>query len=148
MTPWRNGRGPFDGGVPIGKETIDMRTRGAFVVVTAPADGFSHVTIPRRIRVLPTIAAEQKSPLNRLGFGLKVATGAAGVVHEARWVFAVPYWFVLAGTAALPARRLALHLRRRRRRGRLTQGLCPRCGYDLRATPGRCPECGHSNSAA
>jgi hypothetical protein len=54
-------------------------------------------------------------------------------------VFMVPYW-LFALISGIPS---FIYLRRqlavRRHRG---EGLCRRCGYDLRATPDRCPECG------
>lgn len=49
----------------------------------------------------------------------------------------VPYWFVVGLSLVLPAARLGRVFARR-----TAQGLCPACGYDLRATPERCPECG------
>jgi hypothetical protein len=54
------------------------------------------------------------------------------------WQLAVPFWALCAVTAAAPAMWARGWLRRKR----LGPGLCPTCGYDLRATPERCPECG------
>jgi hypothetical protein len=54
-------------------------------------------------------------------------------------VVAIPYWFIIFALLVVPAIDLRgfLHFRHRRKRG-----LCPTCGYDLRASPDRCPECG------
>jgi hypothetical protein len=51
----------------------------------------------------------------------------------------IPYWFVICLTTIPPV--VAL-VRYRRRQGRIGQGLCQVCGYDLRASKDRCPECG------
>jgi hypothetical protein len=56
------------------------------------------------------------------------------------WQYVVPYWAILPPVMILPAIRVVRHFRRRRA---VTIGLCPTCGYDLRATPDRCPECGN-----
>ncbi len=49
----------------------------------------------------------------------------------------LPYW-----VAAVVSLIVAAICFRYLRRHHAVPGLCPRCGYDLRATPQRCPECG------
>ena len=74
----------------------------------------------------------------RLGFWSITARSYSEPVR--RWI--APYWFLSALTAVLPGSWSIIHRRGWRRRHRSAAGLCPACGYDLRATPGRCPECG------
>jgi hypothetical protein len=54
----------------------------------------------------------------------------------------IPYWFITLLTAC-PAIVLAVQtFRFRQRRRKQAIGVCPTCGYDLRASKDRCPECG------
>jgi len=69
--------------------------------------------------------------------GFTVGSGANGA--GAKFVFALPLWFV--GVAFASPLVLLWFLRRRAKRRRKSSR-CANCGYDLRATPERCPECG------
>ena len=67
------------------------------------------------------------------------------IVPTAGSVTTIPLWFIAAVLATPQA---VLWGMRFRGRDRGRRGLCPSCGYDLRATPEQCPECGHVASSA
>jgi hypothetical protein len=82
----------------------------------------------------PALPWEDQDPGAVLGFARRTVHWDTGDM----WLTRLPLWWASIGCLLLPAAWLVMHLKRFRR-----PGLCPKCGYDLRATPERCPECGH-----
>ncbi len=89
-------------------------------------------------------ARDDTSPIvpqfkNKWGFGYLDITGDAYSGKLRVRKLYMPLWWPILPFALTPAICTWQFWRRKHRR-RL--GLCPTCGYDLRATPDRCPECG------
>jgi len=80
--------------------------------------------------------------LRRLGFEAFAATTPVGDYAFDRWGFLLPLWLIAGLFGLLPVAVTARWVKNRIRARRQRLGLCPTCGYDLRATPDRCPECG------
>jgi hypothetical protein len=99
---------------------------------------FRRTAMPNRDRL--SLYSES---FNRWGFGFhrtKTRLGGAWRFGDrSLLILYVPFWFPVLITVPMPTY-WAVRTLLQRRHSR--EGLCPSCGYDLRATPGRCPECG------
>ena len=86
--------------------------------------------MPRRLLTLMAVLPALGIALAVLGWVLNPASGgwSLGSILLVLALSAGPLYWLLT----------RVHPRERRERA----GLCPSCGYDLRATPDRCPECG------
>ena len=95
--------------------------------------GFSHSTFPSPKGPWTAGIATPHDAKRLLGIGII----RGGYFRD----LVIAYWLLGTGLLITPALWIRRWRRERRAQG---VGLCPTCGYDLRATPDRCPECGNT----
>ena len=96
-----------------------------------------------RTSPLPTWGPSDRQVLTAQAFQLGNLQFQATSLTTSYQQAQVPLWTLALVFLVLPWTWWGLY-RRRRARGQV--GLCPACGYDLRATPERCPECGRETA--
>lgn len=97
---------------------------------------FTHISLPAST----AIDEEQLgSGFDVAGFGVRVEKHSPKNSTDRRLYLELPDWSITVSSGVL----MIILLRRwRRQRMPQRQGLCKRCGYDLRASTVKCPECG------
>ena len=148
---------PLFGEVPVGRTRYELQFEPYGASFQAVPDietrGFSMLqgqgpmVKPREFRpdtasTFPYVVFAATRGTGTLLYGIDV-TGPLGKSGVPYYKVEVSYLFLAILSLALPGARLMAHeLRLVREAERRVAGLCPKCGYDLRATQGRCPECG------